>query len=177
MATSARLLINGLYPKKCWYTVPDIASMLAQFICHDVIPNEDCRVVVLLCRSTSHLTGSILSRSVIIQSHCHTNTSFIHTLYTHSYMHNTFIPTCIKAFIHTYIQHANKIIHTWLHWPSRVLLQLFHKKSHPQCVSFKDVSIKHISQKSHPSVSGPEMPSSKIFQVAGFANNQFAIHI
>ena len=48
------------------------------------------------------------------------------------------------------------------------------KKSHPQCVWSRDVSIKHISQKSHLSVSGLDVSSSNIFQVAGFASNPFA---
>jgi hypothetical protein len=131
--------------------------MLSLFISSNVIPDEYCRMVVLLCRSTSHLTGPILSHPVIIQSHCHRNTSFIHTflhtLYTHSYIHNTFITTCIQAFIHTYIHTYNTPTKSFIHDYIDHLVACFScitKKSHPQRVWSRDVSIERTSQKSHP---------------------------
>jgi len=84
MATSAEIsgLINKLYPLVVWLT--NLTPSVVWFFSNDIIPNEDCRVVVLRCRSTSHFTCPTLFHQVthshtILQLHRRTSFTFIHT--------------------------------------------------------------------------------------------------
>jgi hypothetical protein len=103
MATSSRLLVNnGLYPQEA--SVPTLCRIFtlstAWFIHNSIISKEVCRVFVLRCQSTSHLTHLVSFHRVT----CHIK--FIQSCKLHNHM---FTQSYIHIFIHSYIQ---SYIHT-----------------------------------------------------------------
>jgi len=121
MATSARFLDWRVFSPRSvyftinWYIILGFTLTVAWVISNDTISNEDCRVFVLRCRSTSHLTGPILSHQVIyshqvLQIHM----SYIQT-YIHTFMHisNHAYTTCTWiSFIHNCINHHEFLLLT-----------------------------------------------------------------
>src|SRR6266487_539678 len=103
------------------------------------------------CTDTSAQCSSYLIESFVSSSHVqisfnHTNTSFI------TYI-RTYIQSHIYTYIHIHMQHTNNIIHTYS-IDHHVPCFIHHKKSHPQCIWSRDVSIKsHITKKESSPVS------------------------
>ena len=94
------------------YLVPGFTPSMARFVPNDIISDEVCRVFVLRCHSTSHLTCPVLFRQghllyIVIQSYSYTIMqvihscihrfirSSIHIIYTKSFMHDC-ISRCLK---------------------------------------------------------------------------------
>jgi len=69
---------------------------------NDTISNEDCRVLVLRCRSTSHLTCHVSSSSPVIYSYT--------VVQSHTCIH-----TFMHSFIHSYINNFHVVIHSCVH--------------------------------------------------------------
>ena len=69
---------------------------------NDTISNEDCWVLLLWCRSTSHLTCHVSSISPIIYSYT--------VVQSHTCIH-----TFMHSFIHSYINNFHVVIHSCVH--------------------------------------------------------------
>ena len=70
--------LMGFILKTCLVHHTGFTPTMIRFLSSDSIPNEDCRVVILRCRSTFHLTCPILSHESY-KYKCHT--------YIHTFMH------------------------------------------------------------------------------------------
>ena len=82
------------------YLVPGFTPSTTLFIHNDTIPIEDFRVLVLWCRSTSHLTCHVSSISPVIYNY--TVVQVVH-LYNHMSVQVTSIHSYIHITIHSYI--------------------------------------------------------------------------
>jgi len=123
-----------------WFWSLDFTLTIIWFISSDVIPNEDFRVFVLRCRSTSHLICPVL----FVCFTCYIQSYKSHKF--HAYIH-TFIHIHIHAYKYscTYNMHTCTI-YTWLHWPPCVWFQLYFTKVSSPVVSDPEMSpIKHFS--------------------------------
>jgi len=74
-----------------FYLMPGFTPSTAQFVHSNIISKEVCRVLVLQCRSTSHLTCFVSFHRVhlsytIIQSYRHLQ--FLQSYKLHSYIHS-----------------------------------------------------------------------------------------
>jgi hypothetical protein len=120
MATSARLLINGLYPQglfispsndtlcrawpQCW--LDSSPMMLSPRKTVEWLYNYVGPFPILLTQS--FLIQLLYSHAVIqIQVSC------TYSYILHTYIHTYIIHSYLHAYKHSYIQHANQIIHTW----------------------------------------------------------------
>src|SRR6266487_2242678 len=126
------------------------------------------------CTDTSAQCSSclikLLSHPVMYKYH---SIKQIQATYIHTYIH-TYIRTNIHTYKHTYIQSFTYVyIHSYLHATCTQIIHKYNidhhvscfntsKRSHPQCIWSRDVSINHIFHKKRviPSVSGPEMSPS-----------------
>ena len=146
------------------YFIPGFTPTMVRFLSGDTIPNEDCRVFVLWCRSTSHLTCQVLSHQSH-QSYDHTvNTSVNHTfmhIYIHAYMHSCTYIHIKKSYVHDCINHPE----SWFNnFPKRVIPivsdpeispSIYYKWQVPQTVRFTNIPFQ--SPKCHPRCVGSQM--------------------
>ena len=154
MATSADFLIDGLSPQEVstspstdtlYWVLPRRWPESSLMI---LSPNEDCRVFVLRCQSTSHLTGPILSHQVIYSHQVlQIQMSYMQT-YIHTFMHISIHPYTIGTQI--------SFIHNCINHPESLLLTISQKCHLPACRITRRHSSFFMSRVSSPGLSNYE---------------------
>jgi len=94
---------HGLYPQETsvCYLVPGFTPSAARFIHNNIISKEVCRVFVLRCQSTSHLT-CFVSFHRVYPSYAIIQSAVLYNLYSHTNHIHSFIHTIIHSYINTF---------------------------------------------------------------------------